>query len=93
MENYMICEVTKEYILSVAGINFDIKARIKKNITPGDDLFFIWEISHHFKPEKAAPEVYIPSSTQGLTFEDCELSLFKYLNKFTAFGIQPNTRY
>jgi hypothetical protein len=93
MEDYKVFEIVKEYIVSVKGIDFNIKARIKKDITPGDDLIYFWDVSHYYKPDENSADVYRPSLSFANSLEECERLLLKYLNKFTTYGIKPNDTY
>ena len=86
-------EVIKEFIIQVPDVDFDIHARIKKEITTKNDIVFFWEVSHYYKQESNSPLVYKPSNHCAGTIVECERILFMYLNKFTNIDIQANEDY
>lgn len=94
MEN-VIYEIVKEFIMPVAGLNYNIKGRILKR-KKGDDSLnvdFQWEVSHYYKPSEEASGVYIPSSKFGNTYDIVEVHLLAYMYGFKDIDIQLNKNY
>ncbi len=85
-------EVVKQYVFWVEGLSHTVKARITRNLDPGETRPFTWEISHHYKPSAGAG-VYYPSEVSALTIEVAKRLLFMYAEMFTNIGVTPNQNY
>jgi hypothetical protein len=86
-------ETVKEYTLYIHELDSKIYARINKRIEPTMHFDFKWEISHYCKQTETDIDVYMPTRDSENSFEAVEISLLRYMRKFTAIGVKPNKYY
>ncbi|MFL0076985.1 hypothetical protein [Tenacibaculum maritimum] len=95
MNNFEIYETVKEFDIYVGDLSEDVvKARISK-LTPkkGEPEMYFWFISHFYKPEKNAIDVYIPSKNYAISYEEVKDLLMKYVNGFTGIDVKRNKNF
>ena len=85
-------KVVQEYVISVVGLEFSVKARISEFITGSNSNGFHWSVSHHYSgTENGHP--YIPSVRILPTLEEAEFLLMAYIENFTPFSVVPDEFY
>lgn len=92
-------QIIKEYKLSIFDNDkhdlFILRGKVMEQIEPkpDDNIRFLWEVSHHYKPDANSVGVYIPGRTTGSTSKEVEITLLNYMNKFSNIGVVANDDY
>jgi len=74
--NKSIEKIVREYVLTIEGLSFTIKARISERIDTTDpSQRFSWAISHYFRPSEHAGGHYSTSTRSAGNVEDAEAAL------------------
>lgn len=85
--------IVREYIHDVSGLDFTVKGRITHDPSHDENMPYMWEISHHYRPSENAMGVYYPSKLSAQTEEDAYYLLKMYMDSFTTIDVKPNTHY